>query len=104
MRVLWESPELKDAMTENLVRSAGEPSAKRDTVRADVAGQFQQVSADLRKRHPSLHAKLEGSHLSPKERDATLSSMRMLSDPCMLAVGCALAKVVGGDDAVEQRA
>lgn len=87
VRGLLESPQLSDAVGENLMRVV--PAiGDRDAVRAHVAERVQQVSAAMGSALDSAPT------LSASEAAAVLRSLRLLSDPRMVKVNAAIVEAI----------
>jgi len=103
-RELFSSSELHEVATENLMQVGHGilVHADRDRVRATVAAGFRNLSRQLDTRAPAAAATLAGLELSEPQKNAVLSSMRLMSIPEVQRIGFEVALAIRRSLSVER--
>lgn len=97
-RMLFESPDIHDVATENVMHiktQVPEKSAKsRDEVRGLVKKTFQDLVLKMKDTQPDMWNALEGTELSRDQHDGIVHMMRFLKDPRVMRMGLDTAEAI----------
>jgi len=93
---LFSNPEVHEVATENILRVGHQllGPTDRQTVMAAVATGFKNISSQLQSRAPLVAGELTMLQLTEQEKDAVLSSLRLLSDSRVQVLGRNVAQAI----------